>query len=582
MSPSTAGIIKIVLLATFVALILVDRVAGNAFPRARKAAFAVIGLAMLPAWIGHGEQAENLSPTYLATGIILIVVSAWMVLHARPVRAAIIASSLLVVWVSFGVVRGSLPLVHHAEQLHFYFGAKYQREVGWFDLYPAVIAADRETVHVLGSAREVRDIHTFEVVSIESAEPAIARAKEKFSAEQWARFKSDWTETTRLYPQGNWSGAITDHGNSNSPAWSLFAHPLSRLVPRTAIGETALGWVDMALLFVMWLFVLATFGGRRATAALVMFAAAPIVFLYTSGSALRWDWLFATGMAIGFLRRERWATAGAFFGYAVMTKLFPVFFGVAFLIHHAWQAKRTRQFPKPALRFLLAASACALVILAVSSAAFGTTAWREYAERISLAQHEKFYAIQYSLRTVFLQFAVPLSHGKVNLGDLYLFPRVVYQAQPGVSIDDYAVSFFVVRLFFTAMVALLIRRTKAAWEAFALGPLLVMIWLVVNMYYWCMLGFVALSLFGRRDRPGLGVLLALHGAFIFFYVHQHQHHANRVSTQGYVVAWLVLLSILVTGLCEVRRLTVTSGRHSGGTPMRDKRNDDTSEIQGDR
>jgi hypothetical protein len=554
MSQSTSGIIKIVLLAAFVGLIGIDRVAGNAFPRARKAAFAVIALAMLPAWVGHGEQADNLSPAYLASGIILIVVSAWLVLSARPAGlwsrpwlAPGIAGCLFALWVSFGVARGSLPLVHHAEQFHFYFGAKYQREVGWFDLYPAAIAADRETVNVLASARHVRDIHTFEVVSIEDAEPAIERAKQKFSPEQWARFKSDWTETTRLYPHG-WHVVITDHGNSSSPAWSLFAHPLSRVVPRSAMGQSILGWIDMALLFGMWLFVLATFGGRRASAALVLFAAAPIVFLYTSGSLLRWDWLFATGMTICFLRRERWATAGAFFGYAVMTKLFPVFFGVAFLIHHAWQAKRTRQIPRSALRFLLAAFVCALVVVASSSAAFGTGAWREYAERISLAQNEKFYSIQFSLRTVFLQFAVPLSSGKVNLVDLSLFPRVLHQAQPGVSIDDYAVSFFIVRLFFTAMVALLIRRTTA-WEAFALGPLLVMIWLVVNMYYWCMLGFVALSLFGRRDRPGLGLLLALYGVLMFYYVHQR---LSRPLTEGYVVAWLVLLSVVVTALWEGR------------------------------
>ena len=544
MSQLTAGTIKIVLLAAFVGLILIDRVAGRAFTRARKAAFAVIALAMLPAWVGHGEQADNLSPTYAASGIILIVVSAWLVLTVRSRRwlAPAIVSSLLAVWVSFGVARGSLPLIHHAEQFHFYLGAKYQREVGWFDLYPATIAADRETVNVLASARHVRDIHTFRVITIEDAEPAIERAKQKFSPEQWERFKADWTETTRHYPHG-WSSVITDHGNSNSPAWSLFAHPLSRLVPLSATSQSFLSWIDMALLFGMWLFVLATFGGRRASAALVLFAAPPIVFLYTSGSLLRWDWLFATGMAICFLRRERWATAGAFFGYALMTKLFPIFFGLAFLIHHAWQYRQTRQSPKSASRFLLAAAASVLVIVVLTSAAFGTHAWREYAERISIAQTEKFYSLQYSLRTVFLQFAVPLSHGQVNLGDLFLFPQVLHHARPGVSIDDYAVSFFVVRLVFTAMVALLIRRTTAAWEAFALGPLLVMIWLVVNMYYWCMLGFVALSLFGRRDRPGLGLFLALHGAFIFFYVHQH---LNRPLTEGYVVAWLILVSILLT------------------------------------
>jgi len=46
MSQSTSGILKIVLLGAFLGLIVIDRVAGTAFTRARKAAFAVIGLAI--------------------------------------------------------------------------------------------------------------------------------------------------------------------------------------------------------------------------------------------------------------------------------------------------------------------------------------------------------------------------------------------------------------------------------------------------------------------------------------------------------------------------------------------------------
>jgi hypothetical protein len=36
-----------------------------------------------------------------------------------------------------GVRNDSIAWVHQHEQFHFYFGAKYQKEVGWFDLYKA-------------------------------------------------------------------------------------------------------------------------------------------------------------------------------------------------------------------------------------------------------------------------------------------------------------------------------------------------------------------------------------------------------------------------------------------------------------
>src|SRR5688500_7698225 len=82
------GIIKIVLLEAFVGLLLIDRIAGTAFTTARKAAFAVISLAMLVAWASYGEQADNASFAYGSSAVILIVVSAWLVLAARPASAA--------------------------------------------------------------------------------------------------------------------------------------------------------------------------------------------------------------------------------------------------------------------------------------------------------------------------------------------------------------------------------------------------------------------------------------------------------------------------------------------------------------
>jgi hypothetical protein len=565
MNHFVSGIIKIVLLEAFVALILIDRVAGDAFPRARRAAFAITSLAMLGAWAGYGRLRGDASVAYVASGLVLVLVSAWLVAGSRPAGATIgperavralrnrrwlapaISAVLLSCWVSIGVGRGAIPLVHPAEQLHFYLGAKYQREVGWFDLYPAVLAADRETLNVLAFAPQVRDVRTFEVVPLARAAPAIRQAKQRFSSEQWDAFKSDWTRAVGVWPQ-DWHGVILDHGNSSSPAWALLAHPLARLVPLTPAGVSLLGWIDMALLYAAWLFVLATFGGRRASAALVLFAAAPIVFEFTAGSLLRWDWVFASAMAICFLRRDRPATAGAFFGYAVMTKLFPACFGLALVLHLGWEYARTRRVPSAAARFFVAAALSALAIVALSSVVFGPGAWTEYLARIKVAHDEKFYAIQYSLRTVFLQLAVPLSRGSVNLNHLFLFPTTLDQAQPGVSIDDHAASFLVVRLLFTALFALLVRRARA-WEAFALGPLLVLIWLTVNMYYWCMLGFCALGLLGRRDGPATGLLLALHGALMFFYVHQH---LARPLTEGYVVAWLVLASILAMGGWELK------------------------------
>jgi hypothetical protein len=568
MSYFVAGILKIILLEAFVALILIDRLAGDAYPRARKVAFAALSLTMLAAWAEYGRLRGDASTSYVASGLVVVVAAAWAVLHARrrpgvptgPAARVVLAlrrrrwlaptlAALMVTgWIAVGVSRGSLTLAHPWEQFHFYLGAKYPTELGSFDLYPAVLAADRGTVNVLGGASVARDVHTFVEVSIASLDRAIALAPGRFSPARWAEFQHDWATMARLWPI-DWPRAIVDHGNSNSPAWTLFAHPLARLVPLSIAGQSLLGWVDMLLMFGMWLFVLSTFGGKHASAGLLLWAAPPIVFEFTSGSLLRWDWLFALGVAVCFMARERWATAGVFFGYAVASKLFPVFFGVALLIHCLWRLLETRTVPRSPLRFFVAAGLSALAFVVASALLFGVSAWTDYVERIRIAQAEKFYAIQYSLHTVFLQFAAPIRSGTLTFDQVFLFPSTLHRASPSVSIADFRGSFLVAQLAFTALVAVLIRRAKA-WQAFALGPLLVLIWLTVNMYYWGMLGLAALGLFARRETAPTVLHVGLHAALMLFYVYQH---LNRRLYEGYAVAWLVLAAIIVSAALELSR-----------------------------
>ena len=83
--------------------------------------------------------------------------------HAKPIAIALVVI-LSGAWVGGGVAVGKLPLIHQWEQFHFYLGAKYQREVGWFNLYKAAVLADRETVNVLGAMPTTRDLTNFEQV----------------------------------------------------------------------------------------------------------------------------------------------------------------------------------------------------------------------------------------------------------------------------------------------------------------------------------------------------------------------------------------------------------------------------------
>ena len=493
-----SGIIKIILLEAHAGLVFFDRVVGDKYDRQRRFAFIFLACAMVFAWT------------------------------------------------NYGALRGNFTIVQSWEQFHFYLGAKYQHEVGWFDLYKASWLADRETAHAL-NVKEIRDISTFELVPVETALVDAPRIRARFTDERWAEFKADWLRMLQV--PNDWNRVLQDHGNSNSPAWALIAHPIAELVPLTPGGQTFLGLLDMVLMGIMWWFVFKSFGTRVGCIGLFMWAVPPLVFDYLAGSFLRWDWVFCLGMSMVFMKREKWATAGGFFGFAVATKLFPLWFGVALGARALMVIRSEKKVPTRYSRFGAATVAVGLAAVLLSSAMFGGFwAWKEYAKRIEVAQLEKFYGIQYSLKTVYLQVAES-SPGEIANG--WLFPAEIKQARVDVDIDQHVVGFFLARLLFSALILVLVLRSDDI-SAFALGPLLVFTWLTVNMYYWNMFGLLALGL-ARRDgqKPALGALIGLHVIFMGYFLYQH---TNRGFAEGYMVAMQLCLWIVSFAVFEWREI----------------------------
>lgn len=563
-----SGIIKIALLEGSIALLLMDRVLGDRFLTARRRAFGLLAGTMVFAWANYGALRHGVSVPYVLLLIPIILGCAWLVQagfgpaealsprmkgfraqaggfikgpHGAKVMAVGLSAALVLGWVGWGVNTKSNVMVHPWEQFHFYLGAKHQKQLGYFNLYKAAILADRETVHVLDNLPRTRDLTNFEEVPVATALADADAVRARFSDAEWELFKADWAAMAQTW-RIDWARVMTDHGNSNSPAWSIIAHPLARLVPVGVEGQAWLGWLDMLLMIVLWLFAWQTFGHRVAAIGLLMWAAEPLVFDYLSGSLLRWDWLFALGMAACFLKRGRYGVAGGFFGYAVATKLFPLFFGVAMLISAFFEWRKTRKIRPEHVQFAKGTVLAGALAVAISAAMFGPGTWSEYAQRIQVAQVEKYYSIQYSLKTVYLQFITSEPREWAQ----GIFPAEIKQARPDVDINDYKFGFWVARLLFTALIAILLRRANDL-EAFLLGPLLVFTWLTVNMYYWNMLGLMAMGLAMRKERPPFAMLIGLQFIFMVFYLYQH---LNRGGSEGYAVAWMMAVGIAAAAWYE--------------------------------
>ena len=490
-----AGILRIVLLEAGVALILFARVIPREDkPRSRKLDIAFLSLAALA----------------------------------------------LFAWGNFGALRGGGGLVHRWEQYHFFFGSKYLREVGYFDLYKATILADREEDRILARATKTRDLTSFDEVPIDQAMADAAAVRARFSDQRWSEFKADWRTLSR--GDSIWIQAITDHGNSASPAWAIFAAPIARLSGIGRGGQVLMGLLDIFLMAGLFAFLVATFGLRATSLTIWLWSMVPFSFDYLAGSFLRWDWLFALGLCFCFWQRKRPLIAGICLGYAVASKLFPLFFGVALLFQALWALARTRKLDLRIVRFGAGAAAAMVVLVLLSSAMFGgPSIWRAYAQRIEVAQREKFYSNQYSFKTVFLQFAASSAR---ELEDGLVIPGEIKQGRNDVDISQYQGAYLICQLLLTALVALSLGRASEL-EALAAGPLLVFIWLTVNAYYWNMLALPGLvwgvrALAGRRGF--LAPLVFLHVALAGFYLFQH---FNRGYAEGYAGGLCLLLLTLL-------------------------------------
>jgi hypothetical protein len=239
---------------------------------------------------------------------------------------------------------------------HYYVGAKYHAELGYFDLYACTTVADWGRGKVQADWR-IRDLRTyrFRPASEIAAQPE--RCRERFSDRRWAQFVADVRYFSRLMSDKAWGLVLQDKGYNATPVWNAFAAALSN---RIALSDTAgmylllgldLLWVVALLGIAAWSF------GRSSGLIVTLFWGVNYMAstTFVKGSISRLDWLLCLVIAVALLRRGRHAAAGVAAGMAAASRIFPALFFIGLAGKCAWEARRTRSLPRRYLRFGLAA-----------------------------------------------------------------------------------------------------------------------------------------------------------------------------------------------------------------------------------
>ena len=102
------------------------------------------------------------------------------------------------VYHNFGTSRGGVGFVHYPDMFHYYLGTKYFKEVGYSDLYNAVIVADTEQGNELAGLPFYTDLRTYQNTLRGYALTDADRIRSLFSNERWTAFKDDRSEERRV------------------------------------------------------------------------------------------------------------------------------------------------------------------------------------------------------------------------------------------------------------------------------------------------------------------------------------------------------------------------------------------------
>ena len=288
---------------------------------------------------------------------------------------------------NFGTFRAG-GFVNYADMFHHYLGTKYFKEIGYSDLYNAVIIADTEQGNELARLPFYTDLRTYQNTQRGKALEDVDRIRNLFSNERWSAFKDDvafFKTATGMPRTPGLMLLLMDHGYNGSPVSAFILGTLGNIFPVTQLQ--LLAFFDVFLVVAMGALVFRTFGFEMGALFSVYFCVNVLnPYEYISGCFLRYDWLFCIVVAVCLLERKRYASSAFFLTLSAMIRIFPaaLFYGMAVIIFK--NVRATSVVDRKFKRFILAAGVTGAVLFLLPAVSLGSVLqpWMDFSEKIDL------------------------------------------------------------------------------------------------------------------------------------------------------------------------------------------------------
>lgn len=335
---------------------------------------------------------------------IAIVMAAWLfwrqqapagVAWARSIPAWLPALTVMawVVYFNFFSFHGARTYVHLHDVAHYYIGSKYYAELGYGNLYTAMLRAEAERFDNHFKSIEVRDLQTYDLVHIRRLLARSEPVKARFTPERWADLQRDVTYFRE--GMGNQYGELLrDHGFNPTPLWALVGGRIANLVPAgSAPHIRSLCVLDLVLIAGMFLGIGWAFGVEIALIGMIYFCVLfGAGFGWTGGAFLRHMWLVGLVGAVCCVRRGYHALAGGLLAWATLLRIFPAAFAYGVLCKVVWDIVGRRPLPWNGLRLLTSFAATGVLLFAISGFAPGGFArWQEFRGNMERHLHHTAY-----------------------------------------------------------------------------------------------------------------------------------------------------------------------------------------------
>jgi len=287
---------------------------------------------------------------------------------------------------NLGTIRGG-TFVHYGEMFHYYLGSKYFKEVGYYELYNAVVAADTEQDNALAGIPFFTDLRTYQNIQRETVLGDIDRVKKLFSKERWNAFKDDvsFFKTATGMPRApGLRVLVMDHGYNASPVSTFVLGILTNAIPVTQLW--LLAFLDVLLVAGMIGLVFRTFGFEMGAVFSIYFYVNVLNdYDYIAGSLLRYDWLFCIVAAVCLLKKGRYASSSFLLTLSAMMRVFPALLFCGIAVSFFQKVKGTRTVDKKFKRFILAAGVTGLVLFLLPAASLGSLRpWHDFFAKTEL------------------------------------------------------------------------------------------------------------------------------------------------------------------------------------------------------